>query len=160
VAAEPSPDDISNHGMKEQDLPMHRTGKCLCGAVTFTADIEPKLDACHCGMCRRWTGGVLLTTMAKNLRFTGEDAITIYKSSDWAERGFCSRCGSSLFYRFTAPGANEGMTALAAGVLDDTNGLPLSVELCIDRKPDGYAFAGEHKQLTEAEVFAMFTASS
>jgi hypothetical protein len=139
---------------------MHRTGKCLCGAVTFTADIEPKLGACHCGMCRRWTSSVLITTMATNLRFTGEDAITVYKSSAWAERGFCSRCGSSLFYRFTAPGKHEGVTALAAGTLDDPNGLPLSLELFIDRKPDGYAFAGERKQLTEAEMFAMFTAPS
>jgi hypothetical protein len=139
---------------------MHRTGKCLCGAVTFTADIEPKLGACHCGMCRKWTGGVLLTTDAKNLRFSGEDAITIYKSSEWAERGFCSRCGSSLFYRITAPGKHEGATALAAGALDDLNGLPLKLEWFIDRKPDGYAFAGEHKQLTEAEVFAIFSGSS
>jgi hypothetical protein len=138
---------------------MHRTGKCLCGAVTFTADIEPKIDACHCSMCRHWTGGVMLTTIAKDLRFAGEDAITIYKSSEWAERAFCSRCGSSLFYRITAPGKYEGMTALAAGTLDDPSGLPLHTELCIDRKPDGYAFAGERKQLTEAQVFAMFTTS-
>jgi hypothetical protein len=73
---------------------MQRTGTCLCGAVTFTADIKPKISACHCGMCRKWTGGVFLTVQARDVRFTGEDAIATYTSSDWAERGFCSRCGS------------------------------------------------------------------
>src|SRR5690349_4534517 len=138
---------------------MQRTGKCLCGAVNFTADIRPKISACHCGMCRKWTGGVLLTTFAKDIHFTGEDAITIFKSSDWAERGFCSRCGSSLFYRVTAKGPYEGVTVLAVGALDDANGLSFDEELCIDRKPDSYAFAGEHKYKTEAEMFAEFSAS-
>jgi hypothetical protein len=112
---------------------MQRTGKCLCGAVTFTADIEPKIAACHCGMCRKWTGGVFLTTLAKNIQFTGEDAIGRYKSSDWAERGFCSRCGSSLFYRVTAKGPHEGTTVLAVGALDDASGMTLEEELCVDR---------------------------
>jgi hypothetical protein len=136
---------------------MQRTGKCLCGAVTFTAEIQPKISACHCGMCRQWTGGVFLSTFGKNIRFEGEDAIKTFKSSDWAERGFCSRCGSSLFYRITLEGRNQGATAISIGALDDANGLPLDEELCIDRKPDGYAFAGEHKQLTEAEMFALFS---
>jgi hypothetical protein len=139
---------------------MQRTGKCLCAAVTFTADIQPTIVACHCGMCRRWTGGVFLTTPAKDIHFTGEDAITRYKSSDWAERGFCSRCGSSLFYRVTAKGPHEGETVLAVGALDDASGMTLDEELCIDHKPDGYSFAGEPKQKTEAEMFASFSAPS
>jgi hypothetical protein len=139
---------------------MQRTGKCLCGAVTFTAEITPKISACHCDMCRQWTSGVLITAMAKQVDFTGADAITIYTSSTWAERGFCSRCGSSLFYRITAKGPHEGVTAIAFGALDDPSGLPLDAEWFIDRKPEGYAFAGEHKQLTEAEAMAMFTSAS
>jgi hypothetical protein len=65
-----------------------------------------------------------------------------------------------LFYRITAKGPYEGLTVLAVGALDDPNGLPLDEELCIDRKPDGYAFAGERKQLTEAQMFAAFSTSS
>lgn len=138
---------------------MQRTGKCLCGAVTFTADIQPKITACHCSMCRKWTGGVMLTVGGKDIRYTGEDAIKTYKSSDWAERGFCSHCGSSLFYRVTVKGPAEGLMVLAAGTLDDENGLAFEEELCIDRKPDSYAFAGDRKQLTEAEMFALWTSS-
>ena len=34
------------------------TGRCLCGAVGIigTAN-EPKVAACHCDMCRRWSSG-------------------------------------------------------------------------------------------------------
>ena len=36
-------------------------GQCLCGAVKFTVkNISNKVDACHCGMCRRWGGGPLM----------------------------------------------------------------------------------------------------
>ena len=36
---------------------MGRTGRCLCGAVTFTCSDVDEIDCCHCDMCRRWAGG-------------------------------------------------------------------------------------------------------
>ena len=78
---------------------MSATGKCLCGAVTFTAqDVENHIHACHCRMCRAWTGGPLLGATVGEITFTGEDHIKRYTSSEWAERGFCDQCGSTLFY--------------------------------------------------------------
>ena len=136
---------------------MERTGKCLCGAVSYTAKgLKPELGACHCGMCRRWSGGPLLATGTKDVAWQGEDKIRTFKSSDWAERGFCSACGSSLFYRVTAPGPHQGTIQLAFGTLDDQTGFDLNLEWFIDKKPEAYALAGEHKTLTEAQVFAMF----
>ena len=33
------------------------TGRCLCGAVTYSADAEPVIQAaCHCTDCQRQTG--------------------------------------------------------------------------------------------------------
>jgi len=38
-------------------MPMERTGRCLCGAISYTAKADaPRLSACHCDMCRRWCG--------------------------------------------------------------------------------------------------------
>src|SRR6187549_2791530 len=76
------------------------TGHCLCGAVTFTAEkVETEHHACHCGMCRRWSGGApLMCTAVENVSFTGEDKLKRYDSSQWAQRGFCGECGTSLFY--------------------------------------------------------------
>ena len=136
---------------------MQRTGKCLCGAVEFTAkEIDPDGGMCHCDMCRRWTGSFLMTASSDHVTWSGGDRITRYQSSEWAERGFCSVCGSSLFYRVTAPGPYHGTYHLGLGTLDDAAGFDLKVEYFIDKKPACYAIEGDRETLTEAEVFAKF----
>jgi hypothetical protein len=140
---------------------MERTGRCLCGAVAFTAkDLKPTIAACHCGMCRRWTGGPLLALGGCDVVWSDDDSISTYKSSDWAERGFCKVCGTSLFYRFTAPGPHHGQIHLAFGTLDDQSGFDMNLEYFIDIKPDAYEFVGNRKKMTEAEVFAAFSGGS
>lgn len=135
------------------------TGSCLCGAVKITFAEPPKeTGACHCSMCRKWTGGVYLAIpcAAGNATISGEDNIGTYPSSDWAERTFCKTCGSSLFYRLTAPGPHQGDMFIGMGLLDQPNGVTLTEEIFYDEKPDGYAFAGNTKKMTGAEVIAQF----
>lgn len=134
-----------------------RTGGCLCGAVTFEADgVRTEAGACHCSMCLRFSGGPWVAVGVEAVRFTkGEPAI--YESSDWAERGFCRDCGSSLFYRFVMEGSpHRGNTFFALGSLDDSSGIELASEMFIDSKPEAYAFAGDHPRVTEAEAKAAF----
>lgn len=79
-------------------------GGCFCGAVRFAAGLPPKWVAhCHCTMCRRAHGAGFVTWVG-----FAEDAVRIedaqgllrwYASSPGAQRGFCSRCGSPLFFR-------------------------------------------------------------
>lgn len=138
---------------------MNKTGSCLCGAVRFEIKGAPATTgACHCSMCRKWSGGVFLgiEVAPGAVSFSGEANVTIYPSSAWAERGFCRTCGSSLFYRITAEGPHKGGYHFGLGALDDANGIALTDEIFIDEKPDGYAFAGETRKMTGAEVFAMF----
>ena len=138
---------------------MPMTGKCMCGAVRYAiASDKTEVGACHCGMCRAWSGGVFIGLQAgkDDVTLEGADNITLYRSSDWAERGFCARCGSSLFYRVTAPGPMQGDYHFGAGTLDDWGGATLTDEIFIDRKPAGYAFANETRKMTEAEVMALF----
>jgi len=140
---------------------VERTGKCLCGAVSYMAKgLEPKMGACHCDMCRRWASGPYLSTGTREVAWVGDDKITTFKSSDWAERGFCSVCGSALFYRVTAPGPHQGRLHVAFGTLDDQSGFEMKIEFFIDKKPDAYTLAGERKRLTEAEVMALFGGGS
>lgn len=134
-------------------------GKCLCGAVTYSVEKEsPEAGICHCEMCRAWSGGVFIGFEAAPdaTEITGEENITLYRSSDWAERGFCSKCGSSLFYRVTAPGPHQGVFHFGAGTLEDQDALNLTSEIFIDKKPAAYAFKGERQVMTAAEVFAQF----
>jgi hypothetical protein len=92
-----------------------------------------------------------------DVKWSGEESISVYTSSEWAERGFCSACGTSLFYRVTAPGPYHGQVHLTFGTLDDQSGFDMNLEYFIDLKPDAYEFAGERKRMTEAEVFEAFT---
>eukprot|EP00977_Amphora_coffeiformis_P026695 scaffold29073_cov184-Amphora_coffeaeformis.AAC.4 len=134
-------------------------GKCLCGAIQFT--ITPKelhAHACHCNMCRTWTGSAGSMTVAcqEPPEFSqGKDLLTTFKSSEWGERCFCSKCGSSLFTN--APGF--GYFGVGAGVLDneDQSKLSLNEEIFIDKKPAYYCFQGDHPKLTEAEFLAKFS---
>lgn len=136
---------------------MDRTGKCLCGAATFTAKgLSEEASACHCGMCLRWAGGPWIGVFVEALDVADESVVTVAQTSAWAERGFCNQCGSGLFYRVTAEGKHQGLTSVSLGCLDDPNGLKLTKEWFIDRKPDVYAFEGERRRVTEAEAMAMF----
>ncbi|WP_226780098.1 GFA family protein [Oceaniglobus trochenteri] len=135
------------------------TGGCLCGAVRYTLAERPEgLHACHCSMCRRHTGGIALAVSVApgGIVFQSDAALRVHATSDWAERAFCGTCGSSLFWRLTAPGPAQGNMALYSGTLDDLEGLELIEEIYVDHKPEGYAFAGERKRMTEAEVLAQF----
>jgi len=132
------------------------SGRCLCGAVTFEAkNVEPKHHACHCTMCRRWSGSPFFGIHVGGVEFSGEDNITRFDSSDWAARGFCSACGTNLFY-YLKPADRY---SICAGTFDDQSTFELSREIFIDHKPDGYWFAGDLPAMTEAEVLAEYGAS-
>lgn len=137
------------------------TGHCLCGAVQVTVrNPAHDLGACHCAMCRRWTGAafVSLDVPEADLTVIGSEHIRAYASSDWAERSFCGTCGSALWYRLK-PGVGPTDYYMAAGLLDDLSGQRLEREIYIDRKPEAFAFAGPTQQMTEAEFLATLQAN-
>lgn len=143
-------------------MPADRHGHCLCGAVKIRLSHAPdELGACHCSMCRRWTGSAFVTldVASDQIEITGAEHIKSYSSSDWAARSFCGTCGSSLWYRLKDAPLGQDHYYLAAGLLDDLDGLKLTREIYIDRKPDAFAFAGPTQQMTEAEFLAAVNAS-
>lgn len=138
---------------------MALSGNCLCGAVSYTITKDQReVGACHCSSCQAWSGGAFIgiQAAADEATLSGEEHLTIFKSSEWAERAFCSKCGSSMFYRVTAPGPMQGEFHFGAGTLTDWSGLSLSEEIFIDSKPDTYAFAGVRKTMTGADMMALF----
>ena len=42
-------------------------GRCLCGAVTITTPENVAMNACHCGMCRRWGSSPYMSIHARVL---------------------------------------------------------------------------------------------
>jgi hypothetical protein len=129
-------------------------GGCLCGAVRFTAaEVETNFETCHCGMCRRWTGSPLFSADVERVSFEGEENLKAYESSEWASRGFCSICGSSLFY-YLKP---AGRYFMCVGAFDDASAFRLVGEIYIDHKPPGYEFAGDLPKQTEAEFLKKYS---
>ena len=129
-------------------------GGCLCGAVQVVAnEASSDFGACHCGTCRRWGGGPFLAVdCGVEVHFEGEKHIQVFDSSAWAERGFCGRCGTHLFYRIK----ESGQTILPVGLFGLQTGFAFDRQVFVDHKPDYYDFANETTKLTEAEIFARF----
>lgn len=132
---------------------VQRTGQCLCGAVKVKANSASNVTACHCEMCRKWCGGPLLAiTCGTDVSFQGEEQIGVYRSSDWAERGFCKACGTNLFYRLV----KEQEYHMPSSLFDQHQDFLLTTQLFVDTKPGYYDFANQTKNLTQAELFAMY----
>lgn len=129
------------------------SGQCLCGAVKFDAkDVDRGSGLCHCRMCQQWAGGPFIVATSRGVTFTGEENLVRYRSSEWAERGFCRQCGSNLFYRALNSDAYE----MCVGAFNEPEAFTLESEIFIDRKPGGYSFTGDHRRLTEGETLAKY----
>ena len=133
-----------------------RTGRCLCGAVGFTVDLKNAgITACHCGQCRRWTGGgPLYSVRADEVRIDGESAIAAYRHSEWGERAFCGTCGTTLYWRMQG----KPVAYVQPGMLDDQTGLALTAEIFVDQRAPWMALAEGTERTTEAEEMAQLSA--
>jgi hypothetical protein len=132
------------------------TGQCLCGEIRFRATPKHKeMDACHCGMCRRWAGGVFLSVeCGTEVEIEKEERLGVYPSSEWGERCFCTICGSTLFWRMR-DGTNIMVSAQA---FDRPEEFVFVREIFVDEKPGNYSFADSTKKITGAEFIASFSA--
>ena len=117
--------------------PAKLTGRCNCGAVSFSAagPFRPAI-ACHCKSCRRQSGHYLAATDVRRagLDVSGESAITWYAATPKARRGFCAHCGAHLFWHEN--GADK--ISIYAGCLDEPTGLALAGHIYVGEKGDYY----------------------
>ncbi|MDW5377508.1 GFA family protein [Halomonas sp. HP20-15] len=133
-------------------------GACLCGAVTLSVAVaQHKVSVCHCHMCQTWGGGPLLAIDCQDrVAIDGEESVSVYASSEWAERGFCRHCGTHLFYRLKAGDHYE----IPAGLIDNGEPWKMTLQIFIDEKPAHYDFANETRTLTGAEAFEAASGSA
>jgi hypothetical protein len=130
-------------------------GSCLCGSVTIEAkSMSTNVGACHCGMCRKWGGGPLLAVDCKSdVVIEGQENVTAYSSSEWAERGFCSKCGTHLFYRLK----QNNQYIMPVDFFEPGSVLNFDHQIFVEEKPDYYSFSNETANMTGEEVFAQFS---
>lgn len=99
------------------------TGRCACEGVRF--EISEQLRAvfnCHCHRCRRTSGHHVAATScnAENLRMLSDRTLRWYEPAAGVYYGFCTECGSSLFFRTDA---TRQRISVMAGTLDQPTGL-------------------------------------
>lgn len=133
------------------------TASCLCGAVEVAAEeINPKFTVCHCDSCRAWGGGPFFAVQCgTNVKFSGAEKVKMYESSSWASRGFCSDCGTHLFYKLKQTGEYNMPVGLFKD-LGGSEGLEMDMQYFSDKRPSYYCFSNETKEMTKAEIMEYF----
>jgi hypothetical protein len=132
------------------------TGRCLCGAVRYEIR-GPLRDVlvCHCSECRCWSGHLFAATSAQksDVVLVESDAlrwIDSPESESHARRGFCSACGSSLFWDAPA----RGTISIAVGSLDEPTGLRTIGHVYVSQAGDYYELPDDglprHERLSGA----------
>ncbi len=116
------------------------SGGCLCKSVQY--EVRGPLRSvlyCHCEQCRRTSGHYVAATACgtADLRLLADKSLRWYRSSPTVERGFCSTCGSSLFWRPEA----EDTICIMAGTLDRPTGLQASGHIHVEMAADYYVLA-------------------
>lgn len=115
-------------------------GGCLCGGVRYQV-AGPLRDviACHCGQCQKSSGHYFAATSAalSDFKLNEDRGLKWYKSSAWAERGFCADCGSNLFWRMK----DRDAISILAGSLDGETGLKTRAHIFVADKKDYYEIA-------------------
>ena len=114
------------------------TGGCACGGVRYAVH-GPLRDiiACHCEQCRRTSGHFVAATACKRQYFelTSDATLQWYSAIPGYRRGFCNKCGSSLFFEET----DGERVSIAAGSLDEPQGLKIAAHIFTAEAGDYYA---------------------
>jgi len=82
---------------------MHISGQCHCGAISFTALVDPsKVIACHCTDCQVFSGApyrAVLPTRSEDVRWNGtpQHYIKVAASGNRRTQAFCAQCGTQLY---------------------------------------------------------------
>jgi hypothetical protein len=118
---------------------MHK-GSCLCGAISFEVEGDlPEANACHCSKCRKHTGhfeaGVDVPRSVVTI--SGHEKITWFHSSERVRRGFCSVCGSSLFF----DPVHLDWIGIMMGAFDTPTNTKLALHIFVADKGDYYEIA-------------------
>jgi hypothetical protein len=115
-------------------------GACLCGAVSFevVGSLQRQPEACHCSQCRRQTSYVFVgvNVLRSDVTVHGGDKVTWYASSEKVRRGFCSVCGSALFWNPTIEGYE--FIGISMGAFAPPTGVRVAKHTFVRDKGDYY----------------------
>lgn len=124
-----------------------RTGGCHCEGVRYriVGDIREVVN-CFCQQCQKTTGHHFAATRADLDQFelVKEDTLAWYEASSQARRGFCTVCGSSLFWQRHG----TDTISITAGTIDHPTGLVTTSNIFIEDMSDYHTLP----ELSESEA--------
>lgn len=129
--------NLTDTMLREIDMDSHKAGSCNCKSVRFTTSGPLRgVVYCHCSQCRKQSGHYYAATSVETgfLDIQGEEYITWYAASLHAVRGFCSKCGSNLFWKVT----NGTHVSILAGAFEQPSGLHGLCHIFVADKGDYY----------------------
>jgi len=91
--------------------------------------------------------------VGSEIEISHANTISIFSSSDWMERGFCSNCGTHLYVKMKE--ADDYF--IPVWLFEDSDNFKFNLQIFIDDKPDSYCFKDRTIEMTGAEVFEKFT---
>jgi len=126
--------------MKTRNLT--KTAQCLCGSIKFNVQGRLRyVSNCHCVQCMKTHGNYAAYTSCKdvNIKFLNKKTLKWYKSSNKAKRGFCSKCGASIFFKRI----NTKYTSISAGMFKNPTGLSTKMNIFTKGKLDYYSLSNK-----------------
>ncbi len=126
------------------DNPISYTGSCVCGLIRYQAKAVRPLWFCHCRQCRNITGNFMAAAQVglSDIDITGEPKW--YYVSDKSRHGFCSECGSQMFWR----NDDNAFLSITGGSLDDARGLAVKGHIFTDEKGEYYTIPDTEPQFS------------
>ena len=108
---------------------MEINGTCHCGAITFTAEVDPEqVLLCHCSDCQTLSGPAyrsVAPSIADSFRLLCGELTTYIKIAEDGtprEQTFCPRCGTPIY---AGPIAGQsGMLGIRVGAIAQRDQLP------------------------------------
>ena len=123
-------------------------GGCHCGKIRFRAEGPLRqILMCHCSDCLKLTGTSwgASAAEAEGIAWLSDEEPRWYRSSQWAERGFCPDCGAQMFYRRD----DLALVSIAPGAFDTSEMLTVSGQIYRGSHPSWGPVGGDIADLDE-----------
>ena len=110
---------------------------CLCGGIQLkTKGPLRHVSNCHCTQCMKTHGNyaAYTSTPEKEVKFIKKRTLKWFRSSKKAKRGFCKKCGASMFFKFL----DNNNISIAAGMFKNPTKLKTKMNIFVEGKLDYY----------------------
>jgi len=110
---------------------------CLCGGIKLkTQGYHRNVQNCHCIQCMKTHGhhAAYTNVEERNVKFLKKRTLKWFKSSKRAKRGFCNKCGASLFFKLIG----TKNISIAAGMFNRPTRLKTTMNIFVKGKSDYY----------------------